>query len=106
MRGNARGNVAAQRQPGQFGRQRRVASGLCTPFKGVELRLSRCVKIVGRNGRIILALAGQEAGEVAHIFPLQRQGVIFGWPWKKMKRLSNCLANISTPAASERVSTW
>ena len=36
------------------------------------------IEIAGGYGRIVVALAGEEAGEVAHIFPLQRQGVIFG----------------------------
>src|SRR5260370_27212402 len=41
------------------------------------------VEIADRQGRIGVALAGEKARDVAQIFPLQRERVIFGMPLEK-----------------------
>ena len=63
----------------------RQISAQCRPSFDARASLEACkpilsldVEIAGRHARIAVALAGKVSGDVAQIFPLQRQSVIFG----------------------------
>src|SRR4029077_13372180 len=71
-------DIPAQREAGKFGRERRAAFGARPFLEADQPRFGDGIEIAGGNARIIVPLAGEKAGEVAHIFPLQRQIVIFG----------------------------
>jgi hypothetical protein len=62
----------------QFGSQRRIAIDSCPRLERPQRAFRRGIEIVRRNERIVLPLPGKEARDVAHIFPLQRQRVVFG----------------------------
>src|SRR6202030_2133198 len=75
--------VRPKRTLGQFDTQRGSAFGVGAPFEASEACCGLGVEITGRDGRIKVALAGKEAGDVAQIFPLQRQRLIFGMSLKE-----------------------
>jgi hypothetical protein len=76
----------------QFGAQRGPAFNArpfleaCKPLFGLG------VEIAGGDGRISVALAREEAGNIAQILPLQRKSVIFRMSLKKDKSAAQLLA--------------
>src|ERR1700730_2489966 len=77
--------IGAQDQARQFDAQRELALGARALLEACELLLGPDIEITGREGRISLALAAEIAGDVAQIFPLQRQRVIFRMALEKHK---------------------
>ena len=69
--------VVAEREARKLGRQQRIAQRSCTAFEIFELLDCRRVEIACGNFGIVVALVGKKSREIAHIFPLQRRGVIF-----------------------------
>ena len=53
----------------------------------------------------MIAFAHEEVGDVAQIFALQRQRLIFRMSLEEMNSLERRLAKMSTPASREWVST-
>src|SRR5262249_12814211 len=70
-------DTRTQRQAGKLGGQFRLAVGARAAFEVRQDRLGFGVEITGWNCGKVLTLAREEACDVAHIFPLQRERVIF-----------------------------
>ncbi len=76
-------DIATKSEARKFGAQRQLALGACPLLKAGKPAFGLGVEIAGRDGRIGIPLARDEAGDVAQIFPLQRQGVVFRMPLKE-----------------------
>jgi hypothetical protein len=68
-------DIGAKGEARKLGRQGRLARGPGATLEAGQNRLGLSIEIAGGNRRKIIPFAGQEARDVAHILPLQRQGV-------------------------------
>jgi hypothetical protein len=70
-------HILTKREARKFGTQRQSALGARPFLKNGKLAFGFGVELAGGEGRIGIALAGKVPGDVAQIFPLQRQRLIF-----------------------------
>src|SRR5258708_10170929 len=64
-------DIRTKREARQFDAQRKLAFGARALLEACKLSFGPDVEIAGREGRKGLPLAGEKAGYVAQIFPLQ-----------------------------------